>query len=157
MKYTSVQGDTRYAEPWSAGPLYGTLWALTPEGVPVVIHATKRLQIEYEPPAPPGPRVTREMLAVSDDIMRRKRLTDLKKDWYGRKQLRNLGIRDVEPPTEQQVEAARAITDLEVHNQRASRIYREAHTASTAIADKRIRDLWEAGDDVFGSPVLRDE
>lgn len=50
MNYTATDGQTRVATVWSRGPLYGTVWAVQPDGTPVLIQATKRVEIPYTMP-----------------------------------------------------------------------------------------------------------
>lgn len=157
MKYTDLLGYTKEAEPWSQGPLPQTVWALRPDGSPVVIGVKNMTEVDAELPAPPRTRITRKLLAIAEDVRRRKRLSDLKKEWYGRKQLREQGITDVVAPTDDEVQAANAVADLEVHNQRVERIYRAAHTATVSIAAQRVCDYWEADAHVHGWIIRGDD
>jgi hypothetical protein len=157
MRYTDLDGKQQDAEPWSPGPVSQSVWALRPDGSPVAISVRNMTQVDPELPAPPRARISRKLLAISDDVRRRKRLSDMKKEWYGRKQLRQQGITDVVAPTEEEVLAANTVAQIEVHNQKVGNIYREAHTATTAIAATRFFSYWEADGNVQGWIVRGDD
>lgn len=151
MEYQDLNGQRATAEPWSPGPLFGCIWALRPDGSPVVIHATKALEIPYEPPARPKTDVNPPLLAVARDIMRRRRLAGAakSKDWYQQKYIVKPGDQLIENPTDDQVAVARTLIAQDNHNERAHKVFREAHYASSAIAAKRLTELWmkDHGDD----------
>lgn len=144
MQYQDLNGHQATAEPWSPGPLFGCLWALRPDGSPVVIHATKKLEVPYEPAVRPKTDVTPQLLAVAKDIMRRRRLAGAakSKDWYQQKYIVSPGDKLIENPTDDQVTVARTLIAQDNHNERAHKVFREAHYASNPIAAKRLYDLW---------------
>lgn len=144
MQYQDLNGQRATAEPWSPGPLFGCLWALRPDGSPVVIHATKKLEVPYEPPALPKTDVNPSLLAVAKDIMRRRRLAGAakSKDWYQQKYIVSPGDSLIENPPDDQVAVARTLIAQDNHNERAHKVFREAHYASNPIAAKRLYDLW---------------
>ena len=144
MQYQDLNGQRATAEPWSLGPLFGCLWALRPDGTSVVIHATKKLEVPYEQPVRPKTDVTPQLLAVAKDIMRRRRLAGAakSKDWYQQKYIVSPGDKLIENPTDDQVTVARTLIAQDNHNERAHKVFREAHYASNPIAAKRLYDLW---------------
>jgi hypothetical protein len=147
MQYQDLNGQVATAEPWSPGPMFGCIWALRPDGSPVVIHATKKLEIApemYQQPARPKTDVNPQLLAVAKDIMRRRRLAGAakSKDWYQQKYIVSPGDALIENPTDDQVAVARTLIAQDNHNERAHKVFREAHYASNPIAAKRLFDLW---------------
>jgi hypothetical protein len=159
LRYTDQYGKQQDAEPWCPGPLYQTVWALRADGSPVIINVRNWCQVDAETPPPPLKRLDRKLVSISAEVRHRKRLADLKKEWYGRKQLRQWGIdaSTIVEPTEDEVLAADTVEQIEVHNQKVGKIYREAHTASTPISDKRFHEFWEEDAHVQGWIVRGDD
>jgi hypothetical protein len=146
MRYTDLQGQSAQAELWSPGPLFGTVWAIRPDGVPVVIQATKAIQVPWELPALPSTDVDPRLLELAEDIMRRRRLSAAakSKDWYQQKYIVKDGHKELAPPTDDEVNVARTIIAQANHNKRAHLVFTAAHSASTAISAKRFYEIWEA-------------
>jgi hypothetical protein len=120
------------------------VWAIRPDGVAVVIQVTKAIQVPYEPPLLPKTDIDRNLLAVAQDIMRRRRLAAAakSKDWYQQKFIVKPDHKDLVLPTDDEVAVARTIIAQDNHNERVHKIYRAAHYASTAVAAARLFDLW---------------
>lgn len=142
FEYTDLQGQGRQGEVWSPGPLYNTIWVHRhPDRKPVVVHATKRIEIEYTPPTPPLPRVDRTVLERAEDIRRRAtaHLPHL------RKATRRTELPP--KPSEAEVQAAQVVADLERENQKAHTVYMEAHSAKVPLSDKRFQQLARDGEE----------
>ena len=134
IEYRALTGQTEQAEPWSPGPLHGTVWAIRrSDRQPVVVHVTKNEEVEYTPPPTPKPRYPREVVEKAHDI-RRRYVTN---DAFLKRYRPPTGPR----PTKAEVDAAQFIVDHEKEQDEIEKLYRAHHVASTPVAIKRVLEL----------------
>lgn len=145
MEYTTLQGNSSSAEPWSPGPKYQTIWALD-NGEPVVIDVRNNTQVEYEIPKGVPARPNPEAVDRAYDVLHREWVTRniYGLDWYGRMIVARYADHTVERPTEKEVAAAHFVIGWSREYEHLSSVYREAHTARKPLADKRFYALWES-------------
>jgi hypothetical protein len=135
MKYESLENRIEVGEVWAPGPLYNTVWVIRRgDRRPVVVHATKKVEVEYEIPKPPTdlPSVVVER---ARDIHRR----------HAHSQPHLRRYIDLNPtlslPTQAECEAAEYVTKLERATHKTHRTYLDAHYASVPLSQKRFIDL----------------
>lgn len=150
MEYVKLDGSVSTAELWSPGPAHQSVWALD-DGRPVAIalkkdKATKELtpvEIDWEQPAPLPPRIPPAALKRAYDVLRRWWFSESR--FYHTVRLETPA--DAEKPTDAEVKAARVVVQRHDRYEVLAREYREAHSASVSVADKRFADLWKAESD----------
>ena len=143
FKFQSLTGAVEFGEVWSPGPLEQTLWVLRDsDHAPVVVSVYRGAdrQVEYTPPAVPGPTVPKSAVAAAYDVIHREYVTKtiLGRDWYGRQYIAKERDYSVEAPTEAEVVAAHAILDMDSRNRKAHWTFTEAHTAPVPLATARF-------------------
>ena len=138
VSYTALDGRQMHGEVWSPGPLYNSIWVLR-EGdrQPVVVHATKRVELEYQQPRVPRPRLDRKALEWALDIRRRHVM--MQPHLIAAKPLGTAEL--VRRPTQREVDAAQAIWNWEKGNHDAHRLFLEHHEAKVPLSDKRFLDI----------------
>ena len=146
LSYKALNGQEERGEVWSPGPLYNTIWVLRhPDRQPVVVHATKRIEVEYSAPPPPRPLLDPVALEKALDIRHRHVMMQPHLIKARARSGREMVLFD--RPTDAEVAAAQYVYDWYKHNVDASLVYREGHNATVPLSDKRFQTIAkEAGD-----------
>jgi hypothetical protein len=149
MKYESLGGHQLECEPWSPGPLSGTIWALRPDGTPVVVSLgpvanPQPREVAYETPAPPPRKPSKTMLKIAHDVLYRDWRTSavVAKDWYGRKYLAKESDTGLARPTRDQVAAAHQVIDLDNLYRQRIKLYRDGRGGNDAVSAARLWKWW---------------
>ena len=146
LTYKTLAGREAHGEVWSPGPLYNTIWVLRdPDRQPVVVHATKRVEVEYTPP--PSPRDRLDPVALEKALDIRHRHCMMQPHLMKARSRSGKEMTLFDRPSEAEVAAAQYVYDWHRHNQDVSFIYREGHNATVPLSDKRFQTIAkEAGD-----------
>jgi hypothetical protein len=161
MMYESLAGPMLEAEPWSPGPLSGTIWALRPDGTPLVIHlgpvsTPKPIELVYDYPPPPIKRPPADLIRVARDVLFREWRTSsfVARDWYGRKYLAKESDHGLQKPTEGEVKAAHQILDLlQRHTDRRVPWYDGHYAKTMSVASDRVFKWWKETPGVYREVV----
>lgn len=136
-------GGVEY-EPWSNGPLFGTIWASSADGVWVVIKLAARGKedeiVDYTPPEM-GLDLPPQAYLRAEDVMTRYWRCMVRGDSYLSSVHGRPEDRELEAPTDAQVAAAREVLRQRDLHTEAERAYRQGHQATNAVGDAKLLEM----------------